>query len=41
MKKSNAHRPEGLSAISAFLIVAEVALLIGVLEMKRRSSKNS
>jgi hypothetical protein len=41
MKKSNAHRPEGLSTISAFLIVAEAALLIGVLEMKRRSSKNS
>ena len=41
MKKSNAHRPEGLSAISAFLIVAEAALLIGVLEMKRRRAKNS
>jgi hypothetical protein len=40
MKKSNAHRPEGLSAISGFLVVAEAALLIRVLEMKRRSSKN-
>ena len=40
MKKYNAYRPEGLSAISAFLILAEAALLMGVLEMKRRSSKN-
>jgi hypothetical protein len=38
MKKSNAHSPEGLSAISAFLIVAEAALLIRILEMKGRSS---
>jgi hypothetical protein len=38
MKKYNAHRPEGLSALSAFLIIAEATLLIGILEMKRRSS---
>jgi hypothetical protein len=38
MKKYNAHRPEGLSALSAFLIVVEATLLIGILEMKRRSS---
>jgi hypothetical protein len=39
MKKYNAHRPEGLSAISAFLIVVEATLLIGILEMYRRRSR--
>ena len=36
MKKSNVHRPEGISALSAFLIVVEATLLIGILEMNRR-----
>ena len=38
MKMSNAHRSEGLSALSALLIVVEATLLIGILEMKRRRS---
>ena len=38
MKKHNAHRPEGLSALAAFLIVVEATLLIGILEMNRRRS---
>jgi len=38
MKMSNAHYPEGLSALTAFLIVVEATLLIGILEMNRRRS---
>jgi hypothetical protein len=38
MKTSNAHYPEGLSALTAFLIVVEATLLIGILEMNRRRS---
>jgi hypothetical protein len=38
MKMSNAHRSEGLSALSALLVIVEATLLIGVLEMKRRRS---
>ena len=35
MKKYDAHRPEGLSALTAFLIIAEAALLVGIFEMNR------
>ena len=38
MKMSNAHYPEGLSALTAFLIVVEATLHIGILEMNRRRS---
>jgi hypothetical protein len=38
MKKYDVHRPEGLSALTAFLIIAEAALLVGILEMNRRRS---
>jgi hypothetical protein len=38
MKKYDAHRSEGLSALTAFLIIAEAALLVGILEMNRRRS---
>ena len=38
MKMSNAHYPEELSALTAFLIVVEATLLIGILEMNRRRS---
>ena len=38
MKKYDAHRPEGLSTLTAFLIIAEAALLVGILEMNRRRS---
>ena len=38
MKKYDAHGPEGLSSLTAFLIIAEAALLVGILEMNRRRS---
>ena len=38
MKKYDAHRSEGLLALTAFLIIAEAALLVGILEMNRRRS---
>ena len=38
MKKYDAYGPEGLSALTAFLIVVEATLLIGILEMNRRRS---
>jgi hypothetical protein len=38
MKKYDAHRPEGLSTLTAIMIIAEAALLVGILEMNRRRS---
>jgi hypothetical protein len=38
MKKYDAYGPEGLSALTTFLIIAEATLLVGILEMKRRRS---
>jgi hypothetical protein len=38
MKEYDAYRPEGLSALTAFLIIAEATLLVGILEMNRRRS---
>ena len=32
MKKYDAYRPEGLSALTAFLIIAEAALLVGIVD---------
>jgi hypothetical protein len=38
MMRYYAHRPEGLSTLTAFLIIAEAVLLVGILEMNRRRS---
>jgi hypothetical protein len=38
MKKYDALRTEGLSTLTAFLVIAEAALLVGILEMNRRRS---
>lgn len=38
MKKYDAHRPEGLSTLTALLVIAGAALIVGILEMNRRRS---